>query len=474
MKKSILALVCFQFSIVILQAQDKLFWGDQEVDVVFKTNAPDLTPPETVTDVQNPSGIAWFNTETTYKLFYAIANHVYRNTNDGTGADDIIDTSPNQFNRGIAVDYLAKKIYWANQLLGTINRANLDGTNQEPVLSGLTQPWDIELDLVNQKIYWTEDEGNGKINRANLSDGSSVTPVITNIRSYGVAVDPARNKIFYTDVTNKKVFAANLADGSGATAIVSTAITTPADIDVDYATGKIYYTDYGADRIKRFNADGTGGRDIIGHGLFVEYADMTTPSVASIKRQSPTAADVEEGQTLTLRVEFSEPVLSVDAADFKLNGTLTGVLEITHISERRIYDVAVSAISGLGVLNLDLVAAPTLVDFRGNGLSGTVTTEETFTIHEAAVTGIADGQGDDTPRLHTGPTPGTMVLETRSLEGKPGKFVLYELTGREQYTEDAIMPGNKEFSTSNLRPGLYLLTVTANKKRFTWKMAVGN
>jgi len=480
MKKTLLLFVGLLSTVSALRAQDKILWGDQNADFIYKANS-DLTTPESMTDVQNPNGIAWVNTESTYKLFYAISFYIYRSTPNGSDAGDIVNTNPDQFNRGIAIDYLAKKVYWANQLKGTIERANLDGTGAEPVLTGLTAPWDIELDLVNQKIYWTEDDANGKINRANLSDGSNKTPLISGVDALGVAVDPARNKIFYTDFANKKVFAASLADGSGATAIISTAITTAADIDVDYATGKIYYTDYGANRIKRFNADGTGGKDMVGTGLFIEYADMTAPSVASITRQSPATEEVEEGTdvNVTFRVTFSEPVLNIGVADFSLAAPLTGDITVNHVSEYKVYDVVVSNISATGVLNLNLAGNTDLLDFRGNGFSGTISSEETFTIKEATappppppVTAIETGAAEAQVFLQPGEEPGSIILHTQPVKGSWGKVTIYDATGTTVHAQEMQFSESVELYTDHYHTGLYVIRLTAAGKRYTQKVVI--
>ena len=52
---------------------------------------------------------------------------------------------------------------------GAIRRANLDGTNVQVLVTGLSFSflWDLELDVTKGKIYWTEAGGN-RIRRANL------------------------------------------------------------------------------------------------------------------------------------------------------------------------------------------------------------------------------------------------------------------------------------------------------------------
>jgi hypothetical protein len=72
-----------------------------------------------------------------------------------------------------------------------IQRANLDGTGVENVVVDLNTPTTMSIDLVARRIYWTDSEWTGQVNRvqaANL-DGSNVTEVISGGFPFGVAVD---------------------------------------------------------------------------------------------------------------------------------------------------------------------------------------------------------------------------------------------------------------------------------------------
>jgi hypothetical protein len=367
----------FTISCFHVFSQDKIYWGNQNTDIIYQANASDFSSLLSPVSATNPNGIAFYNANPTNPLFFASGNVIYKN-NVGSSSIGIITTT-GQFNRGLAIDYVAKKIYWANQGEGFIKRANLDGTSQESVLTGLTNPWDIELDLVNSKIYWTEDQAAGNIKRANMADGSSVESVITNIQSLGVAVDPLRGKIYYTDFTGKKVHSANL-NGTGVTSVVSTGLLGPSDIDVEYNSGSLYFTDYNVPKVYKCDANGGNLISLGGSAVFVEYADVTTPIITSIVRQSPASTDVFETSTATFRVEFSEPMLNIDATDFVIASPITGTIQVTPVSLNKIFDVSVSSIAGTGTLNLNIASGHNAIDMRGNAFTGTITSEETYTV----------------------------------------------------------------------------------------------
>ena len=84
-------------------------------------------------------------------------------------------------------------MYWTDGSTDRIQRANLDGSNVENlVTSGLRQPEGLALDPAAGQMYWA-DSGTDKIQRANL-DGSNVEALVTTALSAptGLALDISR------------------------------------------------------------------------------------------------------------------------------------------------------------------------------------------------------------------------------------------------------------------------------------------
>ena len=80
------------------------------------------------------------------------------------------------------------KVYWTEQAsasTGTVNGANLDGTNFGTLASTLSVPMGIAVDTVGNKVYWTA--SSGKVKRANL-DGSRSEKVVDGLGSPGEIV----------------------------------------------------------------------------------------------------------------------------------------------------------------------------------------------------------------------------------------------------------------------------------------------
>jgi DNA-binding beta-propeller fold protein YncE len=130
------------------------------------------------------------------------------------------------------------------------------------------------------RMYWT-DVGhpilaNGKIQRANL-DGSNIQDLVTTGLTVpaDIALDVAGGKMYWTNTAlppaDSKIQRANL-DGSTIEDLVTTGLTQPYGIALDVAGGKMYWTDAGntgaADgRIQRADLDGPNIEDLVTTGI---------------------------------------------------------------------------------------------------------------------------------------------------------------------------------------------------------------
>ena len=168
---------------------------------------------------------------------------VMRANLDGSKIETLIDTSEGDARPGkdikkwcvgIALDVDAGKLYWTqkgpdNAGEGRIFRANLEiPKGQSPanrkdielLYEGLPEPIDLELDLANRTIYWTDrgDPPRGNtVNRAPMdpSQGAKKEPVIIFdhlMEGIGIALDLKGRRMFLTDLGGS-VYSANL-DGS--------------------------------------------------------------------------------------------------------------------------------------------------------------------------------------------------------------------------------------------------------------------
>jgi DNA-binding beta-propeller fold protein YncE len=134
-------------------------------------------------------------------------NAIYRSDLNGANLQVIVPAEGMPSNsdgvKELRLDSRHGHLYWSDDRLSLIRRVNLDGSNLVDLVSA-ERVGDIDLDLVNGKIYWTQQHAfsqtNGRIMRSNL-DGTDTVPIVeTNLLApRGIAVDPKNNRIFWTD-----------------------------------------------------------------------------------------------------------------------------------------------------------------------------------------------------------------------------------------------------------------------------------
>jgi DNA-binding beta-propeller fold protein YncE len=160
---------------------------------------------------------------------------------DGSNIETLVQTGQGDDDRrdqtnwcvGVAVDHVAGHLYWTqkgpdNAGLGKILRAGIDvpaGESAarrgdiEVVFKDLPEPIDLEIDHTTRTLYWTDrgDPPHGNtVNRAALDDIGSVEPQIVAthlMEGIGIALDPAQDRMFFTDLGGS-IYVAAL-DGSG-------------------------------------------------------------------------------------------------------------------------------------------------------------------------------------------------------------------------------------------------------------------
>jgi hypothetical protein len=164
--------------------------------------------------------------------------------------------------RGIAADTLNDQIYWTstNLILGSaIWRAGIQGQSPTVLIqfaSGSDDtPWDISLDAVGGKMYWTN-YGMGKIQRADMVEEAIPEDVITGLDApAGLDLDLESGKIFWTEVNTSQIKSADL-DGNNIITLVNDPAK-PYYISINTDIGKMAWTALSTGEIKLADTDGS-------------------------------------------------------------------------------------------------------------------------------------------------------------------------------------------------------------------------
>ncbi len=167
-------------------------------------------------------------------------------------------------------------VYWTDFLSGKVQRAHLDGSNVQDIITGLSRPVGISLDVSNGKMYWNDWNGNNSIRRANL-DGSNIEILVTGDDSIkeALALDLSSRKMYWIHWNESQrgqntIQRSNL-DGTNIETLVSTLVT-PRGLALDLSGGKMYWTD--VNKIRRANLDGTDVEDLANVSGFLAYLSL--------------------------------------------------------------------------------------------------------------------------------------------------------------------------------------------------------
>ena len=184
---------------------------------------------------------------------------------------------------GVAIDAARGHVYWTTMGKvsaddGSIMRSDLDGKNVKTIVApgGTFTPKQLKLDTQNRKLYWSDREGM-RVMRANF-DGSQIeTLVLTGNGDkdrqdqsrwcVGIAIDLQGGKLYWTqkggdNAGRGTIKRANLELPAGATAatrkdieVLFSNLPEPIDLDIDFDTRLLYWTDRGDNTISRAPLD---------------------------------------------------------------------------------------------------------------------------------------------------------------------------------------------------------------------------
>ena len=186
-----------------------------------------INPGFLALDVQREK-IYWIN---------QMLDDIQRANLNGSDVEDLVTWA---FSDALTLDRNRGKIYWTDYSMNAIRRANLDGSNVETVVTTMDDPVSLALDVARGKIYWTEWErgfdGPRTIQRANL-DGSNVEYILTSPdKLMSLALDPVGGKIYWITSESAtytgKIQRSNL-DGSKVENII-TGLNNPRSIALDF------------------------------------------------------------------------------------------------------------------------------------------------------------------------------------------------------------------------------------------------
>eukprot|EP00057_Strongylocentrotus_purpuratus_P009530 XP_011664004.1 PREDICTED: low-density lipoprotein receptor-related protein 1B-like [Strongylocentrotus purpuratus] len=192
---------------------------------------------------------------------------------------------------GIDYDHRTDKIYWSDQEAGTINRASLDGSNQEILIEGIGYPQGIVLDLMTNKMFWT-DIMLERIVSASLLGSNRRTIISTDLYiPKGITLSQRRGKLYWTDegMSTAKIEMSNK-DGSDRRQLITTRLKQPISLALDSQEQRLYWTESYYDVIESIDLDDLTDRrehvyaksgDLVVFGISLYFTSIYFTDLAS-------------------------------------------------------------------------------------------------------------------------------------------------------------------------------------------------
>ena len=201
------------------------------------------------------------------KVYWSELQAVRRANLNGSNVEIVKSTTnPNDpfVPLGIAVDTNASKIYWSLSNKNKIQRADLDGSMVEDVLTTAATPLSLAIDGTGGKIYWSEEKDviDVVIRRGNL-DGTGVETLLTLgsdvVGVGGLALDLTNQTLYWGQTSTAdtgSLWRSNL-NGTSPSAIISNGLDEIEEIALDVVGGKVYWTQPDLAEIQRANLNGS-------------------------------------------------------------------------------------------------------------------------------------------------------------------------------------------------------------------------
>lgn len=172
------------------------------------------------------------------------------------------------------LDYSVKKrvLFYSDTDAMTIEMAYLNNTSNHTVLMRNVYCDGLAFDWISQNLYWTSRE-KGSINVLKISNTSIATTIIQNKNSTpsSIAVDPFRGLMYWADWSDifpdkGRIEVAEM-NGDNRKVFLDKNIHWPAGLAIDYAAGRLYWTDRHLKTVQSVNFDGLDRRREMPTGL---------------------------------------------------------------------------------------------------------------------------------------------------------------------------------------------------------------
>ena len=240
-----------------------IYW--RENDNIYRANDNGTSKQQVFSSSISAGYASYFDLDVSTQKMYVFGHNgsgqgiVWRSNLDGSNYEPVISsglTLPASF----ALNPTEGKMYLGRHI--GMSRANMDGSGLQAMPQSPFYPHDMQVDPVNQEIYYSDAVSYNGIRKSNL-DGSNVQNVVNygggDIQSIGLALDLTNSQIFFSRYNTDELRRVNL-DGTNEQVLIS-GLLNPQDVELDLNAGKIYWTS--ENYLQRANLDGSGLENLV-------------------------------------------------------------------------------------------------------------------------------------------------------------------------------------------------------------------
>ena len=183
----------------------KIYWGDREGAKLWRADMDGQNPVAIVSahglsevvgvTLDVPRGKVYFTDRTGKKILRTnIEMPAGKTGADRDDVEELFVLTGNASPIDLDIDHQNDLLYWTDRQLGTVNRAGLEipsgataanRTDAKAIVSGLTEPIGLSLDIENDKMYFGE--LGGQVYEAAL-DGSGKKAIVRSSGATGIAI----------------------------------------------------------------------------------------------------------------------------------------------------------------------------------------------------------------------------------------------------------------------------------------------
>ncbi|XP_074601049.1 nidogen-like [Brevipalpus obovatus] len=210
-------------------------------------------------------------------LIYSHGMSLYRIPTQPDREGELMISFLNKFPVGIDVDCQKNSIFYTDMITKSLDRSSTNGSQSVELIGGLESPEGVAIDWIARNMYWT-DSLERKIYVAKINGSYQRALIKTDlVNPRGLALYPQLGLMFWTDWNRAgpKIEAAYM-DGTGRRTLIQENLKSPNMLAIDYTFQEVCWSDGGLKRVECTDFYGNRRRYVAqtgGHPFGIAIAD---------------------------------------------------------------------------------------------------------------------------------------------------------------------------------------------------------